>query len=182
MSDWFAPSLPIYGDDCLTCFPAGQTPKHFYVMAGSITYGDDWFPFMGPPFNGLWFMTQDLVDPCKWQGPAGPHGFARLRFLVGRTILTIVNDAPLTSYLSDVLVGCVRYSVNDFNIAAGNRFYGGYAYIFTPTEIQELIENFTPVVDPDPLLRVDPLANEELIISYIDEWGDTKIKFKLDIS
>lgn len=180
MSNWFAPSAPIYGDDCLTCFPAGLTPKHLYIMAGGIDFGDNWLPFMGLPNNGLWFMTQDVVTPCTWQGPAGPLGYARLQFLVGRTVLLIVTDPPISCYLSDVLSACRRWSDNDYDVPAGNQFYGGHARIFTPTEIQELIESFTPVVDPDPLLRVDPLADERFVISYIDRWGDTKIKMLID--
>lgn len=182
MSDWFAPSAPIYGNDCLHCYPAGLTPKHYYAAIAGVDFGDLWLPAMGPPPNGLHFLTQTVPNPCAWEDPIGGNVIV-VYFSDGVKCELQANKLPyVPGFLSQVAVKCVRYHTNDYDIPAGNFYYGGYAYIFTPTEIQELIEGLTPVVDPDPLLRVDPMANSELILSYIDEWGDTKVKMKVDIS
>lgn len=180
MSDWFAPSDPIYGDDCVHCFAAGLTPKHFYAAISGVDFGDLWLPAMGAPPNGLHFLTQDLIKPCFWEDPIGGSVIVRYSSTAINCEL-VANKLPFVpGFRSQIAAPCIRYHTNDYVGAAANFFYGGYALIFTPTEIQELIETFTPVVDPDPLLRVDPLANEKFVASYIDEWGDTKVKFLID--
>lgn len=182
MSDWFAPSLPIYGDDCLHCFAAGLTPKHFYASFAGIEFGDLWLPAMGPPPNGMHFLTQDPVKPCFWEDAIGGPFIVRYDTddVECELVANLIPYVP--GFRSQVAEKCVRYHTNDYDVAAGNYFYGGWAHVFTPTEIQELIEQLTPVVDPDPLFRVDPIADEKIVVSYIDQWGDTKVKMLVDLT
>ena len=179
MPDWFRPIQFTIGDDCLTCHGAGTTPKHFYVSFTGIMKGDDWIGGDGEPPNGLYDITQHGVNPCHWflTIVGGPRVYYYAN--PADTILHLVYRHPLFAFKSKVLTSCRGFHFNNLDVAAGNHFYGGHAIVFTPAMIQAIIESHTPVVDPDPLFKVSPMAGELSVISYIDDWGDTKFKMKV---
>lgn len=180
MLGWFRPVQFTRGDDCLTCYGAGATPLHYYVMFVGIEKGDNWILGDGEPPNGLYDITQHPVNPCSWFLVV--VGGVRVYYTTepGQTILQLIYRHPLFAFVSNNPVACSRWHANDLNNPAGVHFWGGFGYVFTPTEAQRLIESVTPVVDPDPLLHVAPMANGIIVVSYTDEWGDTKFKIKVD--
>lgn len=182
MSDWFPPISFEKGADCLACFGVNETPIEYYVMFQGIERGDNWLPAFGPPLNGLYVLPQTAPDPCWWSASVSPGWFCRYSSTVIASNLVLDGDPYVPVFRSFNAPACIRYHTNDYNVPAGNFFYGGFAFVFMPAEIQALIELHTPVVDPDPLLKVEPLAGSLIVVSYIDRWGDTKFKMKVDVS
>lgn len=180
MPDWFRPIQFTRGDDCLTCYAAGLTPLHYYVSFVGIMPGDNWIAGDGQPPNGLYDITQAVANPCRWELIV--IGGVRVFYTANpaNTILQLIYRHPLLAFTSTNLAACSRWHFNDYDVPAGRHFYGGYGIVFTPMEIQAIIETYTPVVDPDPLFRVSPVANEKMVISYIDDWGDTKLNMLVD--
>jgi len=87
---------PEYGNDCLACWPPGETPKFVLMM---IT-GAVGCPFGPPPFdpaNSAWILPQ--TNPCEWLLSVGVYGLSIERdYPGGFTLFTQVNTGRRTFY------------------------------------------------------------------------------------
>lgn len=179
MSDWFPPSEPDYGNDCGACFPAGLTPSTFSVNFSGIQRGELWAAWMGQPPNGLHWVVQEPASACNFWDHAPPVPICRYS-LFGKAYRLIYQINGTFAFYNAAAPACSDFFTNAFAAWPGVTFYGGEAVVMTSWEAQGWIEDITPIVDPDPLLRISPLAGNRAVISYIDEWGDTKIKLLVD--
>lgn len=126
-----------YGDNCLACFGAGETPKVVYAEFREII----WCAYVAPlnqfpALNTTWALTQ-TVNPCIWtytdllievaygvNVPAGPPNISRLTI---RTFLAVgwafFSEGVLcqTAFDNDLVVG----DCDPMNFSA----YGGKAQV-----------------------------------------------------
>lgn len=179
MPTWFPPVSDVIGNDCLNCYGVGETPLNYYVSFFGIKRGFWWLPWMGQPPSGWFQVTQLPLAPCTWELLLGPGNIIRYTSFGAQTVLLFDRVLALPIFSSTVGVACVRFHSNFYNTPFNNFFWGGYAFVFTPQEAQAIIESHTPVVDPDPLLAVHPVAGGDIVVSYIDRWGDTKFKMRV---
>lgn len=180
MSAWFPPVDFDFGDDCLRCYSAGNTTLTYYIMLHGIERGALWIAADGMPPNWLHIVTQHVFVPCRWVAiyAVGDYIHYEVTALVTRLSRYVNGFVP--AFESEVGALCRRFHVNELVNPATTHFYGGQGFVFTPREMQDLLEYYTPVVDPDPLLKVSPIAGEQIVLSYIDSWGDTAIKLLVD--
>jgi len=58
---------PVFGDDCLAVFPAGETPQVVWSSFSEIKKGNLWAPGDPPPPNGIHELVQiGPGQPCKY--------------------------------------------------------------------------------------------------------------------
>lgn len=182
MSDWFPPQEPAYGRDCIRCYAPDLTPESFGVSISGVQRGDLWHPGISLPPNGWYPMTQHPVINCNWQPALPPPYECFLAFEAGRSTFICQVDGFIFGFANEYLVNCVLFYENMFVTPVGNWFWGGTAQIIPAWEVQEWIEKVTPVIDPDPLLKIVSMPNNRAVVSYIDRWGDTKMKILIDRS
>lgn len=177
----FPPSDPVYGNDCLTCYPAGKTPLFMYASFSQIKMGDLWLPAHGSPPNNIYQLTQTVANPCRWELLLGGGRSVRYTVSPGLSMLVFVAGLARTAFYSAPLFNCIRFHDNDFDTPVNTFFWDGVAFVFTPWEIQDKIEEYTIVVDPDPQMNVHPVPGEQVVIQYTDQWGDTNVKMLVDL-
>lgn len=123
-----------FGNDCLTCFPSGETPSILYVTFSGIKTGRPWIPALGPPCNGTFQLIQHVSDYCLWHydgdrwhieydavvGPAPPTQSRLLAF--------VIPILPSFLQIADGL--CVSKFTSDLTDQDNLAYYGGSAWIW----------------------------------------------------
>jgi len=66
---WPPPDF-LRGDDCLACYPAGETPKLLYATVEGVSDCGNYPGVLCDP-NGIWTLTQSPVIPCQWASGSG---------------------------------------------------------------------------------------------------------------
>lgn len=56
----------VYGDDCLACFPAGETPRYMTAFFSDILDCNPSEPPGHEPIPGRLVLEQHTVRPCEW--------------------------------------------------------------------------------------------------------------------
>ncbi len=64
-----------YGDNCLCCWDAGETPLSVYISFGEIEHCQLGDPVPAAPINDSFEIPQDPGDPCVWLDSIGPWHF-----------------------------------------------------------------------------------------------------------
>lgn len=64
------PGYSLFGNDCLTCWLPGFTPKKLYIGVSGVIHNDDFAPSEPPP-NGVFLMEQNPFIACQWIGVTG---------------------------------------------------------------------------------------------------------------
>lgn len=182
MSGWFPPQEPDYGNDCLLCHLATFTPRVFGIMISGVETGDTWLPWMGQPPNGLYIVEQDPGNPCQWINLPGVPLVQRYWVEVGHSWIAWEFANFMYSFIGDIAIACERFFNNWYATPVGNFFWNGQLQVIPLWDLEWWINKITPVVDPDPLLKLVPRSDGKAVISYIDRWGDTKFKMLVDLN
>ena len=129
-----------YGDDCLTCWPAGKTPKSVFATFSGIQTGDWWRSNYPPPPNGPFKLNQVDGYPCifSYFGTIWTVIYsAKTNFPPGTQSSLIIDCIPLgaASTFAQLLDGTCHYSFeNNTTLPAGNFFYEGAGWVFELTK------------------------------------------------
>lgn len=128
-----------YGDDCLLCHPAGETPKNIYASFSNIKRGATWVPGDADPPNEIYKLTQ--IAACMWDFTKAPLYFFH-RKTATSTILSITYNAVLFAFVAQPPVVCGINFTNGIVNPAGVKYYGGEATIawIEPSEEESLAE------------------------------------------
>lgn len=168
-----------YGNDCTICFPAGKTPDLLKVFYSGIEFGDDWVPADGMPPNGYYDHIQIPASPCSFSNPA-PHPTGWVIFGPAGTDCTSESSGGAGAFWGVSFDRCTRYFFNRYRRPLDNEFWGGYAFICTPLELETWLNLVTPTTGPDPRLECYPMANGEIVLKFCNIQDGTNIKIKLD--
>lgn len=172
------PTTP--GNNCVVCWPPGETPIYLKVFFSGIKKGDNWHGGLPQPPNGYYDYTQIVADPCIYAIPVDVF-FGQLRFRAVDTSLglLVVPGFPCFAHISPLI--CPRYLTTDLVFPAGNWYYGGQAFISTPAEMQALIEMAMPVVGPDPRMELFPMEDDKIVIRFANKHENTNMKIKFNV-
>jgi len=119
------------GNDCLTCWAAGETPKYIYANFANIKKGYDWLPWLPEPPNGLFQLEQ--LTPCLWQLSFGIFAI-EFSISAGNSITKISSPATIPEDIfENSRAACAWFFENDNNWPAGVDFYGGFCQVFFRT-------------------------------------------------
>lgn len=175
---------PVYGANCILCWPAGLTPKFFWASFTGIKQGALWLPAHGTPRNEIIKLHQWSLQSCTWLDqtpvpscefiPGGGQGDVRMhRVALSRQFESKAGNP------------CDMWFENRFTVPAGNRFYGGLCQLMTANEgaslsladVQELINM---EIDPDTLSDFWPIAAGEKVVRFARKQDMTRIFLRLD--
>lgn len=169
-----------WGANCTLCFNINRTPEWFKVFFSGIERGALWIPAYGMPPNGYYDIQNSHVGPCIWSHGAPPWPLIRYILQDGVSTLACKPDAFRTAFSGRIFENCKDYFTNLLQGAAGNAFYGGYAYIATSVGLAKAVKSLTPMIDPDPKMECFPVADEKIVIRYAGKRDATNISIKFD--
>ena len=176
------PKSTIYGDDCIACFDADETPMYMKAFISGVKRGELWNPVLPMTPNGYWDLEQDLVDPCKWNAlkPGWPeiiHGVGpRFNFFIFNYGVGIPVFHSIHGH------GCRNKFENDFAGYWNNIYYGGHCFITTADWIRKQIESLTPMIDPNPRMECFTMEGDFIVVRYAGKRDATNISIKIDES
>lgn len=182
-----------YGDDCLTCWDPGLTPRLFKLFLSGIGRGELWLPGMGMPPNGYHDLVQSSTVPCQWLNlKPGPPS---ILWQPTKLLLNLSVPMPLASnaFTAREYPQCSRQYDNDSEFWQNSNFYGGFAFITVggPAggddddflhSLSSIIESVTPMIDPDPRMECFPMSVTEIAVRYAGKRDATNIVIKFDTS
>jgi len=176
-----------YGNDCLTCFPEGETPKYVYARFSNIRICDDpWCVGMPSPPNDRTFkLTQDEASSCKWRfedddwqvtwyAVDPPTYGARL----------IINEKPnwFEYFFGFTLPGneCETFFDNAAECAEGTCGVGGWGLVTWRLESLLLMSLLNIITDYDLFMEMRPLADGARVYKYCRLKDGTNIAIKFE--
>lgn len=114
------------GGDCITCWPAGKTPRYLYACFSDIKQGDDWIAGVDPPPpNGVQRLEWSMF--CDFGALVGNIGYAYRGN--GDWSRLQVYDPGGDMFDSQIQPACTSYFENFIVNPVGNKYYGGFAII-----------------------------------------------------
>lgn len=170
-----------YGNNCLTCWDAGMTPKLLIASVSGIKIGGAWNPAMPMPPNGIHILTQD-ISPCYFKGRPAP-----------------INDYYETSIPGSRLIINATAMVTAFDGASGNNcvfefantqvnpalaYYGGRGAVAqgtpgsSPISIADLLELLNMDGRESRKFEFFPLDSSHIVAMFADQVESTRIRFK----
>lgn len=169
------------GNNCLLCFPAGETPDYVKVFFGDIKRGDLWLPSWGMPPNGYWDYNQSLTVPCTFATNI-PGVQGSLHWTATGALLLFSVNPGIGVFSGNDPANCQRYFTNTYTNPATSIFYGGFGFVCTPQEMAEWIALATPVTGPDPRMELFPGDNGIIDIRFANKQDGTNFYLQLDSS
>lgn len=169
-----------FGNDCLACFSAGETPKWLKCFFAGIERGNNWFPAAGEPPNGYHDLLQKPGSPCTWNDD--PPVFPSVTYTISgaNSFLSCRTSIPVTAFISNPAVGCVQGFSNNFSTPVGNIFYGGWGHVITSIQIASIIELVTPLADPNPRMEYFPVSATQAVVRYAGKRDSTLVCMLVD--
>lgn len=145
------PKPTIFGDDCLTCYPPGETPYELICFLSGVSTGSLWLNTMPPAPNGRHLILQSPTIPCAWHD--APTTTPAIGYFPDfppspQIALLVQIDGGKNVFLAWQVTQCARWFENTIVNPIGNFYYGGFAIILTPAEILAAVQ-LVMAVDPD---------------------------------
>ena len=172
-----------FGNNCIACFPTGQTPKYRYASFSDIQKGDLWAsPMLSPP-NTTFKLQQGMS--CIWSGFL--DGWTvNLAYAFGESLLTVDDSGGRYGFESSIVVPCAIGFSNSAISPVGEHYYGGTARITevaskmlnSLTEVAELINfdysgearaEFYPVTDTEWTTRFAEIRESTNIYIQLED-------------
>jgi hypothetical protein len=174
------PAQGQYGDDCLTCFPAGETPLYFKIFITGLMTGDLWLPTMGLPPNGYHDLLQSDILPCRWYDVNATYPDILYRAGPTWSEVRVRTVGGHVAFVAGPLAVCKRSFSNLYDSPVGNTFWGGTAHLSTPYLMKKAIERITPLADPSPKLELFGVSDPVCVIRYAGKRDATNVSILLD--
>lgn len=119
---------PIYGDDCLACFAAGETPEYMWLMFSDVLLGDDWQSGDPPAPHGPKLLQQG-GNPCLWFLNDPPF-YYQFVINVGPFHISSSFAGGAAQWFADTWPGgCLYKGDNQLNQPIAHHYYGGSAQV-----------------------------------------------------
>lgn len=173
------PKPETFGDDCLICYNAGETPYEFNLFLSDLSTGSRWLDTHPPAPNGRHIILQNDHLPCVWhEGPTTPCAIGWFpSFPPSPQLALLVSiDAGKLVFQDFQDVQCGRYFTNEIVNPVGTFYYGGFAMIATSAELLSAVQaqvtipedgtKFEVSVGPGGIVDVR-IANEKHRINLI---------------
>jgi len=163
----------VYGDDCLWCFDAGETPK--YVYARFLDIGKcpgEWCednPL--PPNDRVFKLTQDDMKPCTWVFQDGFWDVVYHAYWPGIAgcALLINYMGDWSSYFRSVFpfgVSCKTFFTNEEECADGTCGVGGYGIVTSKLEALEVMASLNIKPAYDLFMEMRPLSDGKRVYKF----------------
>lgn len=170
--------------ECLTCYPANQTPQTVYMCVAGMKIGDLWAPPDPPPPNGP--VSLQATGACWWTCTLGAYDFAyRIIGPFTTFLIQITGGAVVFNRLHFGL--CKLWAANSIIVPAGQECYGGWCMVVPQVKggawsIPDLLE----LMSQDPLwaqwLNPRPDAAETVFYNLYDGPNRVNCKILIDHS
>lgn len=174
------PSPTEYGNDCALCYAPDKTPKFLKLFFGGMKYGELWNPLLGPAPNGYHDLKQTEVAPCRWTSlPVNDWKITYATLPEQSGVEAFLHLTPF-GFLSYIEESCKRYFVNILDGPANSFYWGGWAFICTPDEMEAWLNLVTPTTGPDPRMDIFPGDNGIIDLRFANKQDGTHVYIQLD--
>jgi len=173
---------PVFGNDCLECFPPGCTPEMLIVSVTDIKKGGAWNPIFGEPLNGFFELHQS--NGCTWGWSQGENSVGLSTNNPG-TFFEILGPWGIAHFIAGDNANCVWFFVNEFQTHPGRAFYGGTAQLIaiSPSAMPS-IASITDLIamEREPATFFDhyPGKDDEMNISIVRKKDNTHLWIKYE--
>lgn len=173
-----------YGDDCLTCFAAGKTPKYLWGSLRDVEKGNGWMPIFPEPPNGDFMLTQHPVVPCFWSGAIG--GFTITFETAGPgTLIIIWHPIAGGAFRGFSANDCVWFFSNTQDVPLGWPYFSGEVslYFREPGSFNSLSDTRDLINMPHDLeckAEVYHLSTDQYVAMFSRKWDNSSIRIKMD--
>lgn len=185
------PQRTRYGTDCPRCWPAGKTPKYVKCFISGVKTGQDYLPVYGDTPNGYHDLVQHQEYACEFGNVGEGFPYITLSLGVDRTLLRVRNPHLVNSFYELKMQPCADWFTNINREWEDSKFYGGYAHVTVPGELDveehdfyksltAIVSSVTPMIDPDPRMECFPMADGKIAVRYAGKRDATNIMIKFD--
>jgi len=177
----------VYGDDCITCFAHGETPKYVYVRFADVEKCPDaWCAGSPSPPNGHVFCLEQVpAFPCFfYYHSAAWELWYRARHTVwypcGLWMMHL--DPPRYYFQSTTPIGidCEVFFVNQETCIVDHCGVNGHAIVTNKLESIELLSALNIETAEDLFMELFPLDDGSRVYKYCRLQDGTNIKIKLE--
>jgi len=176
-----------YGDDCITCWEAGLTPKSVYVRLANVEKcSDAWCDgFPSPPNNHAFCLEQVPSFPCFYHYSG--HGW-ELTYRARHTFFypcgLWISSLPISrNYFhseTDIGTDCSAFFLNQNTCIFPNCGINGQAIVTDKLESIELLCALNIETSNDLFMEMSPLDDGSRVYKYCNLKVGTNVKIKLE--
>ena len=122
--------------ECSNCWGPGKTfgdiptPSETQLSLYGIEKGNDWNPGDPEPPNGTYTLSQDPLNPCRFNWSDGTWLIHWWAYQVGGSHLSVELIAIEYAFEDTRAQNCRTYFTNEHTIPAGCKYYGGAAQTY----------------------------------------------------
>lgn len=169
---------------CATCYPLTSTPDKLWLCFGGVKKGALWAGGDPEPPNGPYPLL--LTADCLWSVTVDGFDF-KWQMRRGNTIFLCKITGGANAFSKSVAGNCQINAANTLTVAAGNKYYGGFA-----TALPELVG--TPFAIPDLMqltnddtfwaqwINPRPMASEIVVYAICEGLDHSNVRIKIDHS
>lgn len=177
------PPITTPGENCLTCYPAGTTPRYLWFNVSGIQKGGGWNPVDGEPANGNWIMEQWEGFPCYWKEDYPLVPPIRVYYSAAGPIDSIFQITHRNFFARIIGSSCIKEADNEYVDPAFERFCGGHATIYDTSggdlaTMLEVADQIGVPTIPDLRFETFDLPPDHTIYRLANVYGKTNIKVK----
>lgn len=154
-----------FGDDCIKCYPPGETPAKFKCFFGGISMGGDWHDGIPYPPDGFYNLYQSDISPCVWYSNDDKWNISLL-WMTGYSLLDCVAKTAEVAFSNVPNFECVKFFSSIISEPPNKFYYGGYGYITTPEGVAAAVNRIVPVFEDGARFEVTPSAGGLIGIRY----------------
>jgi len=174
-----------YGDDCITGWPVGKTPRYIYARFSLIEKCPD--PNLIPPNDRVFKLTQEEFVPCHWWYEGSTW---RVEFQVAADpdfvwLVLTDHEAGVTHFEATIAGTPVEGQVyHNENLVCGGALGGikGIAVVTWTPQATQLLEDLVIEKGPNLFMELRPLPDGKLVYKFcrIAESTNIAILFEPD--
>lgn len=172
-----------YGNDCLSCFDAGETPEFVYIRFGLVAICPGVLDpnCITPPNGRVFKLAQVPGFPCQYKYDTDPwHVF--WNFKVGGQPLSAIQlrDWSDAIYFAATPASCLAEGTVIHNDVAGcilhDCVYGGIAVVTWTPQATDILTAINITKGDDLFMELFPLADGKLVYKFCRIAESTNIK------
>lgn len=177
----------VYGDDCLTCFEEGETPKYVYARFSNVRKCVE-FECIGmpsPPNDRAFKLTQMVDHPCWWRFEDDDWRvtyYAVNPPTYGAQLVVLQKPDWISYFNGTTLPGseCETFFDNENTCAEGECGSGGIGLVTWRLESLGIMDSLNIKTQNDLFMEMRPLADGKRVYKYCKLKDATNIAIKYE--
>lgn len=177
----------VYGDDCLTCFEEGKTPKYVYARFSRVKKCDifECEGYPSPPNDRVFKLTQVEGHPCRWVYESDDWKvsyYAVMPPTFGAQLVVLQKPDWISYFYGWTYPGdeCETFFKNKNTCAEGECGIGGNGIITWRLESIAILKSLNIKAMSDIFMEMRPLVDGNRVYKYCRLQDGTNIAIEFE--